>query len=406
MVCFPVELAPVENFFIDINMFTTLNNTRDTLMAVDDASAIGKWNAELARVLLPDTICLGLYLLTGLIGNVTVLYIYIARIYSESRFFIPVLSVMDLAGVIINCSFSMSINLLPVRFDSDVACKVMWFLAMTSTGASAYTLLVIAVHRYLKICKPFAKQMTRRWKRLAIVIVIVVIVTISVPCFWFYGAAPVQKDGGQLTGYRCTSVTGNMPKFALVFKGVLFLTVVTELVTLIVLYTLIGRALFKQIKFSDQKKPVPATEASATSVTYESATAETDDEKRTGVHIKKNIDIGVSASYDSDQNTNAQKPPKQARMRKRRIPGFRISLMFMVITAVYIVCFLPKLIMMVWESRKPDFWQTMSDSEMGIFRFLYTLFILNNITNPFIYGGLDKKFQTELKKLCCWTRKN
>ena len=191
--------------------------------------------------------------------------------------------------------------------------------------------------------------------------------------------------------------------FALVFKGVLFLTVVTELVALIVLYTLIGRVLFKQIKYSDQKKPVAATEASATSVTYESATADTDDEKRSGVHIKKTFDTGVSVSYDSDTNTNVQKPPKK--IHKRRIPGFRISLMFMVITAVYIVCFLPKLVMMVWESRKPDFWQTMSVSEMGIFRFLYTLFILNNISNPFIYGGLDKKFQSELKKLCCWTRK-
>ena len=386
-------------------MTSTVNNTGNFIPAIDEARAIDQWNAELARVLLPDTICLGLYLLTGLVGNVTVLYIYIARIYSESRFFIPVLSMMDLAGVIINCSFSMSINLLPVKFDSDAACKVMWFFAMTSTGASAYTLLVIAVHRYLKICKPFAKQMTRGWKRLAIVIVLLFIVVMSVPCFWFYGSAPVENKDRHLTGYRCTSVTANMPKFALVFKGLLFLTVVTELIALIVLYTLIGRVLFKQIKYTDQKKPVAAAEASATSVTYESATAETDDEKRPGVHIKKAIDTGVSVSYDSDTNTctNIQKPVRKIGVNKRRIPGFRISLMFMVITAVYIVCFLPKLIMMVWESRKPDFWQTMSDSEMGIFRFLYTLFILNNISNPFIYGGLDKKFQSELKKLCCWT---
>ena len=118
------------------------------------------------------------------------------------------------------------------------------------------------------------------------------------------------------------------------------------------LYILIGRVLFKQIKYSDQKKPVAAAEASATSVTYESATADTDDEKQSGIQIKKTIDTGVSVLYDSDTTTNVQKPPKNIRVHKRRIPEFRISLMFMVLTAVYIVYFLPKLVMMVWESRK------------------------------------------------------
>lgn len=368
---------------------------------LNDSRAVESWNEELARVILPDTVCLGVYLFIGLLGNSAVLYVYIARIYSESRFFIPVLSAMDLITLVINCSFSMSINLLPVMFNSDIACKVMWFFAMTSTGVSAYTLLVIAVHRYLKICKPFAKQMTAKWKRLAIVIVIVVIVFLSLPCFLFYGASPVQKKDTQLTGYRCTSVTAGLPKFALLFKGVLLLTILTELVSLIVLYSLIGRALFKQMKFSKSTKAVGRTEASETSVTYESATVETDDEKRSGLHIAKLNEISVTVSSDANKTPNKLKPVKGNSMQKRRIPGIRISVMFMVITAVYIVSFLPKLIMMVWESRKSDFWQTMSDSEIGIFRFLYTLFVINNIANPFIYGFMDKKFQNELKAMFC-----
>lgn len=385
--------------FFNENMNGTLVNQTNHF---HDSIAVERWNQELAQVLLPDTICLAVYLLIGIVGNITVLYIYLVRIYSESRFFIPVLSTMDLLGVIVNCSFSMSINLLPVRFDSDIACKVIWFFAMTTTGASAYTLLVIAVDRYRKICKPFRKQMTRRWKRLSVVIVVALIVLLSIPCFFFYGSAQVENNDNKLIGFRCTSVTGGMPKFALIFKGVLFLTVVTELTALIVLYVFIGRVLFKQIKFSGQKKTVAATEASGTSVTYESGTLETDDEKRPGTHIHNDgISISVAASYESGQTSNGVKSITEAQMRKRRIPGFRISFMFMIITAVYIVCFLPKLIMMVWESRKSDFWQTMSDSEMGLFRFLYTLFIINNIANPFIYGFLDKKFQTELRKACC-----
>ena len=55
------------------NMASTINNTGKMILVVDDVSDIDQWTAELARVLHPDTICLGLYLPTGLIGNVTVL---------------------------------------------------------------------------------------------------------------------------------------------------------------------------------------------------------------------------------------------------------------------------------------------------------------------------------------------
>ena len=362
-----------------------------------------QWNDDLARALLPNTICLAVYLVIGILGNSTVLYIYIMRIYSENRFFIPVLAVMDLFGVIVNCSFSISVNSLPVMYDSNIACKAMWFLAMLTTGTSAYTLLVIAVQRYLKICKPFGRQMTPRWKRIAIALVILVLIFLSLPAFVFYGSAPVERQDMDmnLTGFRCTSVTADMPKVALVYKFVLFLTILTELIVLIVLYSLIGRLLFRQTQFMGQKKPIAVTEASATSVTYESATAETDDEDRKytpGNQYAINKQIVI---LSEKPNGGKLKTETEARTRKHRIPGFRISLMFMVITAVYVLSFIPKLTMMVWESRKSDFWQTMSDSEMGIFRFLYTLFIFNNIANPFIYGFMDKKFQTELRILCC-----
>ena len=371
---------------------------------IDIALIREQWNDELARTLLPDTICLAVYFLIGLLGNSTVLYVYTRKIYSEARFFIPVLAVLDLIGVIVNCSFSMSINILPVMFDSDIACKVMWFLAMLTTGVSAFTLLVIAVQRYRKICKPFKKQMTYQLKRVSIVVVIIIMLFLATPGLAFYGSSPVEKSGMNVTGYRCTSVTAGVPTVALVYKAILFLTILIELIALVVLYTLIGRLLFRQTKFMGQKKHVAVTEASGTSVTYESATVETDYED----HKYTPVDHGTTnkqITFTQEQpNKDKMKSEAQVPVRKRRIPGFRISLMFMVITAVYVVCFIPKLTLMVWESRKPDFWQTLTQSEIGIFRFLYTLFIINNIANPFIYGFLDKKFQTELKVICC--RKN
>ena len=77
--------------------------------------------------------------------------------------------------------------------------------------------------------------------------------------------------------------------------------------------------------------------------------------------------------------------------------------MFMIIAAVYVISFIPKLAMMILESRKTDFWLTLTPSELGGYRFLYTINIINNVVNPLVYGLMDKTFQTEFKALLCKT---
>ena len=366
--------------------------------------ALEQWNEELARVLLPNTVCLAIYLLIGIIGNAIVLYINVARIYSEVRFFIPVLSAVDLVAVIANCCFSMSINLLPVKFHSDILCKGIWFITLTSTCFSSVILLIIAVHRYLKICRPFGKQMTRRWKRLLIVIGLVFVVVITSPSFVFYGSAPVMKSDKHLTGFRCTSVTADMEAFAFVFKGGLFLAAATELIVLVVLYSFIARVLFQQKNFASQRNRRSAVSLRRTSGPYNNVRAEMADREQHGIEMNKHTSVSTGTTDESEQTTNDLNSKAPDTVRKRKIPSFRITVMFMVITAVYIICNIPPLSLMVLESRKADFWQTMSDSEIGIFRFLYTMFIINNIANPFIYGFLDKKFQSQLRKIFCRKR--
>ena len=293
---------------------------------------------------------------------------------------------MDLLAVIVNCPFGMSVNFLPVSFDNDIACKVMRFLALTTTCVSACTILVIAVQRYLKICRPLGRQMTRKWKKLSIFIVIVIMVIASSPCLVLYGSVPVLKRGSNLVGLRCSNIAGHMEIFDAIFKGTLFLIAVMILVGLIVLYSLIGRVLYRQTMFADHKKPSGGSEAD-TSGMNECTIASTDDAQQ---HRAK--------ALENDLTTNKPTPTSET---SSRIPGFRLSIIFMVIAVVYCISNLPVLLIMTWECFQPDFWQTMSNFETGIYRFLYLLYIINNIANPFIYGFLDKKFQTELKKAVC-----
>ena len=363
----------------------------------EDMHSVDEWNKELASELVGDIVCLAIYLFVGGIGNSLIICTYVKRprLNNEDRFFIPVLAIIDLVACIVNCSFSMSINLLPVKYNSDIACKFMWFLAMLTTGNSAFTLMLIAVHRYLKLCKPYGRQITHKWKKILLAIILSVMVVIALPCFAFYGSAEVKHPEADLTGLRCTSVTAGLPKVALVYKIVLFLIILGILIVLIVLYSLIGKVLYKQAKFSVKLNLTKEV----TSVTSDSGTCETSDKAHKSSHSREtHISADESASHPHNNNNNRQPITADSRLQKHRSPGYRVTIMFMIIAGVFVICFIPKLTMMILESRNPDFWLSLTPSELGGYRFLYTFFIINFVTNAFIYGFMDRKFQTEFKK--------
>lgn len=87
---------------------------------------------------------------------------------------------------------------------------------------------------------------------------------------------------------------------------------------------------------------------------------------------------------------------------RKRIPGYRLSVMFMVITLVFILSSLPKATMMLFESRNELFWLSRDIPLSGFarYRFLYTVYIINSVVNPFVYGFYDRQFRQELVSLC------
>lgn len=76
---------------------------------------------------LPFTIILIVYMCLGVLGNSAVLYIYLRKFksYSDGRFFIPVLAVVDMTACVVNCSFHLSLTTSPLRYPSgNFGCKI------------------------------------------------------------------------------------------------------------------------------------------------------------------------------------------------------------------------------------------------------------------------------------------
>ncbi|XP_033735870.1 orexin receptor type 1-like [Pecten maximus] len=352
--------------------------------AFEDQALLDQWNSEFVDVLWSDTLLLVMYILIGVVGNSLVIIVYTLRFRdkSEDRFFIPYLAVIDLIACLVCSSFGIAVNQYAVTFTNDPACKAFWVCSLFTTGCSIFILLVIAVHRYQKICRPFSVQMSLRRKRLSLVGCISVSLLVSLPSLAFYGTSPVIHPEYNITGTRCANIRGPWTKgVAISYKAVILLMCLGVLISLIVLYCLIGKAVFKRITLNKNRQiqtSVPTAMSSATSSDTVTAIVE---------------------SVSEDGRKLAPKPMSNANSKKKTIPGYRLSVMFMIITAVFVLCYIPKMSMMVFESKNEMFWFTLDISGYGAYRFLYTMYIINSIVNPVIYGFFDKKFRKELLSL-------
>lgn len=248
-----------------------MNNTSHKLSLED-------WNNSIVSKLIPDSVILMLYLVIGFVGNSIVIYIQLWRMKGnkDDRFFVLALAIADLLACVTNTCFSLYTNLHPVTFTNDMLCKTMWFIGINVTIVSSLMLLVIAVERYLKICKPFRQQMTNGYKRIALVLLVIIPLLISISAYFFYGSRDVIHESGTM-GKRCTNVRGPWTKTEpLVFKAAIALVIVSIIVSLIVLYSHIGCVVRKGSKF---RKNCQNKLASSSNVTFNRETEDTNSDQ-------------------------------------------------------------------------------------------------------------------------------
>lgn len=169
---------------------------------INDTRTNDQWNQEIVVKLVPLYVVTMFYLITGVFGNSTVLFIYFKKFkkYSDGRFFIPILAVLDMITCIVHPIGNASETLVSVIYKIDIACKIEKYLRMITVAASMFTLVLIVIDRYLKVCRPFGRQMTKGCKKKFLVMVIFIGMTISAPCFLFYGSAEVTSEGGTIIG--------------------------------------------------------------------------------------------------------------------------------------------------------------------------------------------------------------
>lgn len=355
------------------------------------------WNKQNTDYLTPNSFLLSIFLLIGVPGNLAVIFIYQFRLSkkTDGRYFIVPLAWTDTAALLITGAFNLTQNMKSVMFPGFGSCKLLIYLSYVSTCISLYLLGAIAIQRYLKICRPFGRQLNLEWRRRTVFICALASILLYIPVLFHYGLIEIRNSLlGNITGQQCNELSGSPTKlkWLKIFQGIGVFGTFCDVITITILYVLITRTIVRQTrktiivksKVGNSCRTSGATGGTNTPKLLESAASETE----------------TSMSMDSPTRVSKARGIQSTHPDPRK-SAYRISFMFMTISIVGFLAYLPSWTFVMLETNNPDFWKKLSPATFHICLVLRRMYMVNHLCNPFIYGVFDKAFKDEIRKLFC-----
>lgn len=213
-----------------------------------DARELSKVFAE---SVFPVTIFYGALAFLGILGNVSVLYVY-KRKYSYGNFKILVmcLAVTD----VVSCLFVFPCEIVGHRVWFSYPKSAAWFCKMkTAIGGisvltSSSVLLLISVDRFRKVCRPFGWQIKPRYTVYLcfLSLVISVVLTLPVPILFGIQTQNITYAGQVLKIFSCQNddLYKNTDWMTIYLATMYYMPIVAFMFTTSVLYGLILRRIF------------------------------------------------------------------------------------------------------------------------------------------------------------------
>jgi len=205
-------------------------------------------NDAIALTRLGGILFVAILMIVGVMGNAHALYIYLNKFKdSNRRIFIISLAALDFTTCSIGMPFAIADLRNPLEFDYAILCKSFRFLSYIMSVGSICLLIVIALDRYQKICRPMRKSFTRRQSKIACGISLIIAVVLSWPAFVLYGRSTYMLSIDGIHGITCfTEDQYRDTNYQIYFMAGLFLLTGIAGVILILLYISIQRAISKQ----------------------------------------------------------------------------------------------------------------------------------------------------------------
>ncbi|XP_046570768.1 orexin/Hypocretin receptor type 1-like [Haliotis rubra] len=402
-------------------------------MAQDDNSTmyLHQYDDMYALKYRPAIVFVAVCMLVGVVGNSLVCYVYLRKFKpSTTRCFIVTLAILD----ILNCSLSIPLKIVQMRYHATFGlsnfCRVSTMTVTLFSLASAGVLLPVAVDRYLKICKPFVRQMTIFHAKAGCGAACAAALVLTIPPAIIHGPTIHSLPQANATFcYLADGEGGTRPH--LIYSCVQICLFVVTAGALVVMYTCIWHKLYKQKKAFRQR----IIAGILNTPKHNNTTRSTDGTSDKGKGIRSarqsfrkvspstafgdvsNSNHGFDDSSEtscSDVNDTSAKPQTRCADKCSNIVtstrnkaskpqsgprALKTTFMLFIITAVFIISFLPHLILMIASFVKSNFEDSLQGAGIITYNIFLRSYFLNSAFNCIVYSFCNERFRNETKNL-------
>ncbi|KAL3890947.1 hypothetical protein ACJMK2_003216 [Sinanodonta woodiana] len=425
-------------------------------------STLEELNKELVKLHIPTLIFIGILMVIGVVGNILVIFVYTRKYGSSThRCFILSLAGIDIVSCCVGMPLLLFSMLYPYQFTSPEACKTLRFLHVFLVCASAFIVLAIASERHRRICSPFSNNISTRKIKIICLVAMAMGILVAIPAIPLYGPTGVETGVNNITGTECfiDSIYENSLFPQIYFSFQLILCVIS-FVILGIYYFRIGRQIWwhhtfmrdntfssrtgkiaslgqdnigmvrksvdlygkrrdsesspynsgvildpKGLPNEDQKRHSNGSRSSTSSTVSErDVVRKTSTENKAHLNTKRSLKALVQNFIShrnrpraSKSNSNTSTVSNCGGYTNKRTK--EITTMLFIITVVFVLSFVPHLVLMVLISIDKKFLDKLNPVEISVFQFFLRTFVINNMANPIIYGFCDPKFRRECQTI-------
>ncbi|KAL8581951.1 hypothetical protein ACOMHN_027933 [Nucella lapillus] len=418
-------------------------------------------NRERVSILAPYLVYLVLLMVFGLAGNTTVFVIYYRRFKpSSSRTFVLTMSLCDLLTNVWALVTEMADAFFPFTFYAVWFCKVSKMVMGMLVLFSGLVLVAVAVERQKVVCGMYTRnQPMTRMVRVSVCACCVLALLLSLPRVELYGSHAAAFNGSNITGVQCSIQDAYLASlFPLIYSILNALLFVVIVVIMAVCYGRVGVHIWMHRKrtrglchtsvslspvgshshartgsvlksdmdsstvenhpktdpkdddddsvfeHSPQTKPSSPSSPSSSSSPQSSAHFHRQISNSSGRistisgkilnGTRRALKMSTLSSDTADVTIHLPSAAKSAII--QRIPS-RTTLMLFVLTALFVVNFLPYLILEAMLALEPT--SSLWKWNLSVLLVLFRSYYLNSAVNPVVYSFCSARFRYECRRL-------
>ena len=367
-------------------------------------------NQKIADMLLPNTILMLAGCALSIVGNITVMHVHWRKLNSADNFrkFIPYLALSDCIGSVV-CSFISTVhNFFWLKWFHPITCKVGWVLMRSVQSISVSFLVVIAFQRFFRICPPFKTGIPKIAKCVYAMVTVVFVIVQSVP-FAYLADVISENTTDNITVFKCISYNELDIDTRLLFGyKIVEMSLQASIVLIIIALYYKSAARLTQLA-NTVKSPFHSAAAKILTTTTEMTEEISTTLGRSLFYLQAESTINDSVeNISAIVTTNYGTTNKAHRKMKARNEKYkRINCMFILISIIVVLTYLPRIIITVFEMNNVDFWQQFlhdrnnASKELLIMVSIYRLYMISFFINPIVYSVMDLQFRKKLRLCCC-----